>query len=134
MKKREEFAVSLRKQKKERIIKDRRKRLMMTVMPSQVQNLGQSTIQQYHEDKLYMGCPLFKEQYTTEAEGAKEEDKISLTETLQRIVPNLPEEVVECYSESDEGPFTEKILFNKDEIVANKIEQITMLFQQLFNS
>lgn len=61
MRKREEFAISLRKQKKDKIIKERRKRLM--VSSAQVQESSNNEEgYSYSENKMYNCCPLFLEE------------------------------------------------------------------------
>lgn len=70
MRKREEFAVSLRKEKKEKIIRERRKRLMLTTVPSQKVNDAGDDDSGFSDLKLYECCPLFVEE--SQAEEGKQ--------------------------------------------------------------
>ena len=68
LKKREDFAISLRKKKKQEIIKNRRKRLMMSgaLMPyasdKDPAQDGHSTILEYLNKSTYHWCPLIEEE------------------------------------------------------------------------
>ena len=56
MRKREEFAVHLRKEKKQKIIEERRKRLKISANPNSVENM------EFNDQKMYDCCPLFHEE------------------------------------------------------------------------
>ena len=88
LRKREEFAISLRKQKKDKIIRDRRKRMMMT--PNSVVNNGSTNENDLPAiTRVYHGCTIFSEE---NKEGTSE---ISLVETIKRIIPDYPTEEVD---------------------------------------
>jgi len=88
LRKREEFAISLRKQKKDKIIRDRRKRMMMT--SNSVVNNGSTNENDLPAiTRVYHGCTIFSEE---NKEGTSE---ISLVETIKRIIPDYPTEEVD---------------------------------------
>jgi hypothetical protein len=113
MRKREEFAVSLRKKKKELIIKERRKRLI--VSNSQVQEpCDTEKGYSYSNNKMYNFCPLFLE------EGPLDPSKLhSLQEILQRVLPEYPTDL------------PEEIAI--EELARRKCEQVEILLDALFS-
>ena len=115
MRKREEFAISLRKEKKTKIIQERRKRLMLSnKLPD-----GVKINMPYTDNKMYDCCPLFKEEVH---EDHPDKDKLtSLEETIQRVLPDLPQDI-ESNGE------------NKNEVNERKVQQIEMLLARLFNN
>ena len=120
MRKREEFAVGLRKQKKDKIIRDRRKRMMMTLAPAQHQE--EIVEEKTFEDNLpaiariYRGCPLFIEESTHGAGSVG--DAVSLKDFLNRLIPDYPADM----DETDEAKCCE-----------NKVKQATLLLDSLFS-
>lgn len=75
LRKREEFAVSLRKIKKQNIITERRKRLMLSTTASNAQHVSSgaaatsSDESGYHDNKMYDCCPMFREECNEKEPG-----------------------------------------------------------------
>ena len=104
MRKREDFAVSLRRKKKEQIINDKRKRLMFSVSHKWPETApGTLSLEPSYEsddqllyvdtNRLYSKCPIFVEEIPSNRR--RENDGVtfySIDEILQRILPQMPRE------------------------------------------
>ena len=74
----------------------------------------------YFNEKIYNGCPLFKEEVS--ADNPERSQKASIEETMMRVLPDLPS----CLKMSSKGE-------NLEQVTACKIQQIHMLLNRLFN-
>ena len=124
MRKREEFAVSLRKQKKQRIIQERRKRLKISSQGPAGQdcaNDGQYENEARFDTKMYDRCPIFQEEVNAEHPGRSQ--LASFDEIMMRVIPDLPA----CLQLSQDRE-------NFEQVTACKILQINMLLGKLFSN